>query len=165
MTWSVAKSGPAVPDFSFENPPDANDGQLFVWVGIPSLEAGTVTSADGSQCGSAFFTYYLPIPSWVTCDAGAPPNCPPGCGTGCSGFGCLPCTPEPPSVTYSAEGSSDCSGGSTTPFGSWQLSLTSTIDAGTLGNVTRFAPHGSFTASLPIFDGGADNAASVSVSF
>ena len=67
------------------------------------------------------------------------------------GGGCEPCTPQPPAISYVANGSSDCIGGSLTlPLGSWDLSLTSVAatDTDGGGNVTYFTPHGTLTATL-----------------
>jgi hypothetical protein len=100
------------------------------------------------------FSYYLPSPAGLDCEAGAPPDCPPGCSTVCDnvspGGGCEPCTPAAPGVGYSAVGTGDCIGDTSTALGSWTLTLTSVTeaDAGTSGSPTYYTPHGTFTATM-----------------
>jgi hypothetical protein len=163
FTVETGGSGP-VTDFAFQQPTGANDGEIDVFLGLPAPAPGSYGSASGQECGSLALTYYLPIPPGVDCDAGAPPNCPPGCGTICDnivGGGCEPCTPQPPSVSYVANGPSDCIGGSLTPLGSWDVSLTSVAATHTdasEGNITYFTPHGTLTATLVnAGDAGADS--------
>jgi hypothetical protein len=150
-------------DFDFQSPPGATNGELSVMVGLNSASSGDYNSPAGQDCGALVFTYYLPVPAGVSCEGGTGPDCPPGCGAVCSGFGCSPCTPQPPSVSYMAQSSTDCMGNSQTPIGSWQLSLASVTagDAGTGSGLTYFTPHGSFTATLVATDG---SAASVTLS-
>jgi hypothetical protein len=163
-TIQVGNEAP-VTDFLFQTPSNASNGELDVVLGISAAAPGEYTSPAGQQCGSMAFTYYLPVPPGIDCDAGAPPNCPAGCGTVCSGFGCEPCSPQPPAVSYTAQGSADCLGDTTIPIGSWDLVLTSVTptDAGS-GGLRFYTSHGTFTATMVGGEGGADTA-TFSVSF
>jgi hypothetical protein len=145
-----------VEPFDFQSPPGASHGEVDVMVGLAAAAPGSYSSPAGSDCGALVFTYYLPVPPSVSCDGGVPPNCPKGCGTICSGFGCAPCTPQEPAVSFVGRGSANCIGSTQSPLGSWQLSLSAVTanDAGTGPGVTYFTPHGTFTANLV----GADNA-------
>jgi hypothetical protein len=143
--------GSAVTDFQFQTPAAASHGELGVLLGIPSAAPGEYDSPSGAQCGTMAFTYYLPVPPSVDCEAGTPPSCSPGCGAVCSGQGCSPCTPTAPSVGYTAKGSGDCIGSTLTPVGSWHLSLTSVTaaaDAGSGTGLRFYLPHGTLTAQL-----------------
>jgi hypothetical protein len=157
-------------DFLFEAPADASNGELSVLLGISSTSPGSYSSPAGSECGTMAFTYYLPVPPGLDCEAGAPPDCPPGCGTICDniiGGGCEPCRPQPPGVSYSAQGNADCIGDTLTALGSWTLSLTSVTEAdgGTAGGLTYYTPHGTLTATMVnAGDAGADTA-TLSASF
>ena len=158
-----------VQPFTFASPAGANDGELSVLLGLPSAGPGEYDSSSG-QCGSLAFTYYLPVPPTVDCDAGQPPACPLGCSTLCSGFGCLPCSPQPPAVSYTAEGAADCIGGAQAAIGSWHLSLTSVTaaaaDAGPSdGDARNYLPHGTFTATMPADGDAGAGSAALSVSF
>ena len=144
-------------DIAFsQGPTGANSGMLFAYFGVGSQASGGYDSPSGEQCGTMVFNYDLPVPASVDCDAGGGgggEGCPAGCGrtctTSCDG---IPCEPQPPSVGYTAQGSSDCGGNSMTPIGSWSLSLSSvTADVEDAG--TCFAPHGTLTATMV---GGAD---------
>jgi len=140
-------------DFQFESPADANNGELDVLLGIPSAAPGDYSSPAASECGSMAFTYYLPSPPGLDCEAGTPPACPQGCGTICdniAGGGCEPCTPQPPAISYTAQGTGDCIGDPLTPAGSWTLSITSVTatDGGTSGYDVPYTPHGTFTATM-----------------
>jgi hypothetical protein len=71
------------------------------------------------------------------------------------------------SVSYGAQGQSDCSGNVQLPVGSWHLTLTALqMDDGDSGSgPTYFTPHGAFTATL---NGGGDagtRSATVSMTF
>jgi hypothetical protein len=161
LNYTIQTGGEAgVTDFEFQNPSGASNGELNVLVGIPSIAPGVYSSPAGQQCGSMAFTYYLPVPPGLDCEGGVPPSCPAGCTAICSGLGCEPCTPQPPSVSYTAQGSADCIGDTTTPIGSWNLTLTSvtpvSTDAGS--RLSYYTSHGTFTATMIAGDGGADTA-------
>ena len=112
-------------DFQFDSPSGATNGILSVSAGLSAAASGDFSSPAGQECGAVGFTYYLPAPPSVDCGGGAPPSCPLGCTSACSHFGCTPCAPKMPSVSYAAQGSSDCTGNTQTPVGSWHLTLTS----------------------------------------
>lgn len=118
----------------------AQNGSLLVSVGLPALRPGEYDSADVGACGILNFMYRLPVPC-LSCGGvdhpRGPGDCPPGCSSACSHFGCLPCEPDLPSVSYSAGDSSACIGDAGSTFGSWHISLTSVTP-----------PHGTFTATL-----------------
>jgi len=169
-TVVVVTNQPASPtsaDFYFQSPAGANNGELIAMLGLPSAGTGAYSSPGGQECGSISFTYYLPVPSWVNCDAGAPApgsGCPAGCGQICDNFiggGCSPCAPQPPAVTFTAQGSSDClgaAGTAQTSVGSWQVSLSSVApeDAGAASQQSYYAPHGAVTATMVADDGSKD---------
>ncbi len=151
-TVQTGSAGP-VTDFAFQQPTGANHGEIDLYLGLTAPAPGSYGSAGGQECGTLALTYYLPVPPGVDCDGGSPPDCPPGCGTFCDnivGGGCEPCYPQPPAISYVANGSSDCIGGSLTPLGSWDLSLTSVAatDTDGGGTTTYFTPHGTLTATL-----------------
>jgi hypothetical protein len=164
IEWTLG-TGAAV-DFDFLTPAAANNGELSVMVGLNSASTGSYSSPSGQDCGSLAFTYYLPVPVGVDCAGRSGPNCPPGCGAACSGFGCMACSPQAPSVSYTAQGPTDCMGNSQTPVGSWQLSLTSVDpgEGGTGSGLSYFTPHGSFVATMVAADGSSDTA-TLSVTF
>jgi hypothetical protein len=163
IEWTL---GSGIADFDFQSPAGASNGELSVMVGLNSAGPGEYSSPGGQDCGSLAFTYFLPVPPGVNCGTDTGPNCPPGCGSACSGFGCTPCTPQQPSVSYTAKGPTDCMGNSQTAIGSWQLSLTSVVPgtSGTGSGLSYFTPHGTFTAAMVASDGGSDTA-TLSVSF
>jgi hypothetical protein len=71
------------------------------------------------------------------------------------------CTPQPPAVTFTAQGYSDClgaAGSAQTAVGSWQVSLSSVApeDAGAASQQSYFAPHGTVTATMVADDGSKD---------
>ena len=151
-------------DFLFSSPAGATDGELNVMVGLPSPSPGTYAAGSGGTCGGGAFTYYLPVPAGLDCDAGVAPNCPEGCSSECSGFGCDPCTPQPPAVSFTANAAGDCLGDTQPAVGSWSLSLTS-VTAASPGNSDKYyTPHGSFTATMAGADG-SPGSATLSVTF
>jgi hypothetical protein len=164
IEWTLG-AGPAN-DFDFRSPAGANNGELSVMVGLNSAGPGSYTSPAGQECGSLAFTYYLPVPAGVDCAGRSGPNCPPGCGAVCSSLACTACTAQAPSVSYTAQGATDCMGNSQTPIGSWRLSLTSVAPGatGTGSSLSYFTPHGSFDATMMAADGSADTA-TLSVTF
>lgn len=145
------------PDFAFQSPPAATEGELNGFVGIDSLDGGTYVSSGGQTCGSVTFAYYMPAAPAPDCSGGTPTTCPAGCGRVCPASGCdgVPCVPTAQYFSYSAHGTSGClgDGGAQVPLGSWQLTLTS-VEA-VSGGLT---PHGSFGATLIDSDGGAASA-------
>jgi hypothetical protein len=153
-------------DFQFSAPAGASTGDLNVGLGIGSVSPGSYSGPVGGECGWLFFSYNLPVPPGLDCEAGAPPDCPPGCGTSCTddipGF-CFPCKPEAPGVGYSAAGTTDCIGDTSTAVGSWTLSLTSVTEADDAGS--EYTPHGTLTATM-VNDGDAGpDTATMSVTF
>jgi hypothetical protein len=164
LDYTVGSTTQAQP-FLFSSPSGATDGEIDVLLGLPSAGPGEYDSPSGGQCGSLAFTYYLPVPPTVDCDGGQPPACPPGCGTVCSGFGCNPCTPQAPAVSYLAQGATDCIGDTQAAIGSWHLSLTSVAPGGTSGSTTYYLPHGTFTATMPADGDAGAGSAMLSVSF
>ena len=163
-TVSLAGDGP---DFVFRSPAGANHGELAFLIGIYTIGPATY-STEPPLCGSGAFTYYLPIPPNVSCDGGTDLTCPIGCGRTCPGS-CkgIPCEPEAPSVSYTADATADCIGNKTPAKGSWTLTLTSvdSVEAGiSSGSMRYFTPHGTFTASMPRDADGGD-VASLTVSF
>ncbi len=157
IEWTL---GAGIADFYFQSPAGASNGELSVMVGLNSVGPGEYSSPAGQDCGSLAFTYYLPVPAGLNCGTGTGPNCPPGCTSACSGFGCTACTAQQPSVSYTAQGTTDCIGNAQTAIGSWQLSLTSVApgDAGTSSGLSYFTPHGTFTATMVAADGSSDTA-------
>jgi hypothetical protein len=166
LSYTVGTTSVVEP-FAFQSPTGASHGELDIFVGLAAAAPGDYTSPAGQDCGSGAFTYYLPVPPSVSCDGGAPPNCPPGCGTICSGFGCAPCTPQAPSVSYTANGTMDCLGNSKSALGSWHLSLTSVTPAGsgTGQGLMYFTPHGTLTATMMIDGDGGSGTATLTASF
>ena len=150
--------------FLFSAPAGASDGELNVMVGLTSVATGVLTETSAGTCGSGAFTYYLPVPAGLDCDAGVAPNCPNGCSSECSGFGCEPCTPQPPSVSYTAKAAGDCLGTQQTPSGSWTLTLTSVTPSTAGTSATTYTPHGTFTTSLAGADG-APGTVTLSITF
>lgn len=139
--------------------PDTSDWLLNGMMQVSAPAAGNYPSAG--QCGFLSFEFALPVAPGVTC-SGTGPNCPPGCAAACSGLGCGPCTPQQPTVGYSANGSSDCLGTAQSPQGSWTVTLTSVQpyydDAGSNQNGQHYITHGTVTGTLPNEDGGGDMA-------
>jgi hypothetical protein len=135
----------------FVTPADALAGEVHVDIGIAAATPGTYDATE--SCGSAVLGAILPVPSSLDCDAdGAAESgdCPPGCEL--SGpLSALTCTAIEPEITYAALASSDCVGDSTTPEGSWTLTLTSVVpyaqDAGVSDSV-YYEAHGTLTATL-----------------
>ncbi|MGH7293707.1 MAG: hypothetical protein ACRELB_02185, partial [Polyangiaceae bacterium] len=73
--------------------------------------------------------------------------------------GCNPCTPQAPSVSFTAKAAGDCLGDTQVVGGSWSLSLTSVTPASGSGSGGKYyTPHGSFTATLAGADGAAGTA-------
>jgi hypothetical protein len=132
----------------FQEGAELTDGELAVDIGISAAATGTYV--QDVTCGSAELFANLPGPDPSICatDAGGF-DCPDGCqSTGPD----QPCTPIPPQVVYAALSASDCHGDSTTPAGSWTVTLTSVTaepDAGTgtLGSLI-YRVHGTLTATL-----------------
>jgi hypothetical protein len=154
-------------DFQFDSPSGATNGILSVSAGLSAAASGDFSSPAGQECGAVGFTYYLPAPPSVDCGGGAPPSCPLGCTSACSHFGCTPCAPKMPSVSYAAQGSSDCTGNTQTPVGSWHLTLTSVTmdDGGPASGPSYYTPHGTFTATMVLGGDGGTETADVSASF
>lgn len=128
---------------------------------IASAAPGTYTSSDATNCGSLSVSYVLPVPPGVDCGDGSVtgPNCPPGCSSACSGFGCTPCTPDPPEGFYEAQGGATCFEVAEPAIGSWSITLTSvepyTGDAGASQGRVLYVAHGSVTAQMIGGDGDA----------
>ena len=70
-------------------------GELEVMVPVTAPAAGVYKDSDPQACGAVLFSYALPIPAGLVCEAGTAPDCPAGCSSACSGFGCEPCTRRP----------------------------------------------------------------------
>jgi len=165
--FSLTLTGAA--SFQFLAPTDASSGDVTATLGMGSASPGSYSSPAGSQCGTVAFGYSLPVPPGVDCEGGAAPDCPPGCGNWVcpatfSPNGCSPCLPLAPSVSYLAQGTTDCEGDTSTAVGSWTLSLTSVTEADA-GGLAYYAPHGTLTATMVnAGDAGADGA-TLSVTF
>ncbi len=132
----------------FQDGANVTGGELQVDIGISAAATGTYT--QDVTCGSAELVANLPAPDPSICAADAGGfNCP----DGCASFGPdQPCTPIAPQVIYAALAASDCQGDSTTPTGTWTVTLTSLTaepDAGTgtLGSLI-YKAHGTLTATL-----------------
>ena len=136
----------------FADPANALAGDVHIDIGLATASAGTY---DATQtCGSVVLNVDLPVPATVNCATDASvssdADCPPGCqATGSfSGPACAPLEPE---ITYAATASSDCVGDSTTPEGSWTLTLTSVApypeDAGS-GDSSYYQVHGNLASTL-----------------
>jgi hypothetical protein len=163
LTYTVGSSSSAG-DFLFASPAGATDGELNFMVGLSSPAPGQYTPGTSGTCGGGAFTYYLPIPEGLSCDAGTAPNCPKGCASECSGFGCDPCTPQAPSVSFTANAAGDCLGDTQPAVGTWSLSLTS-VTAASPGNGGKYyTPHGSLTATMAGASGAAGTA-TLSITF
>lgn len=165
-TGPIGEAGAAA-GFDFQSPRGATYGMLSVAVGLVSASPGEYSSPASQECGSASFIYYLLPSTTVDCSGGTTSGCPPGCRSVCSHFGCTPCAPKMQSVSYGAQGPSDCAGDIQGPVGSWHLSLTSLTsdDGGSGSGVTYFVPHGTFTATLIGGEDAGSGAATLSVTF
>ena len=141
-------------DITFTEPSGAvgmfllGDGQI----GAPA--PGTYTST-GSSCGSLGVAFTLPLPPGTDCGDGSivGPSCPANCSSACSGFGCLPCTPNPPEGNYAAQGGGDCFGVAQPAAGSWTITLTQVQqyawpDGGASQGRTDYVVHGSVVAQV-----------------
>jgi hypothetical protein len=136
----------------FSDPADALAGEVHIDIGLGTASSGTYD--DTQTCGSVVLSADLPVPSTVNCATDAAvssdADCPPGCAfTG--SFSGPACAPIEPMTTFAATGSSDCVGDSTTPEGSWTLTLTSVIpesqDGGS-GDTSYYQVHGNLSATL-----------------
>jgi hypothetical protein len=140
--------------FQFASPTTASDATLDGVLQIAAAAPGTYRSTDPTNCGSFGLSFVLPVPAWVDCGDGSipGPNCPPGCSSACSGFGCEPCTPDPPEGFYEAQGGATCFEVANPAIGSWTITLTSvepyTGDAGLAQGRVNYVAHGSLTAQL-----------------
>ena len=136
----------------FADPADALAGEVHIDIGLGAASSGTYD--DTQTCGSVVLIADLPLPSTVTCATDAAvssdSDCPPGCASTGS-FSGPACAPIEPTTTYAATASSDCVGDSTTPEGSWTLTLTSVTpelpDAGSDGP-SYYQVHGNLSATL-----------------
>jgi hypothetical protein len=150
MTWLELSYG----SFQFTQPGPASDGSIRGVVQIASAAPGTYTSSDPTNCGNLSLSYELPVPPGVDCGDGSitGPTCPPGCSSACSGFGCSPCTANPPEGFYAAQGAGNCFDVSEPAVGSWTITLTSvepyTGDAGESQGRLLYVAHGTVTAQL-----------------
>jgi hypothetical protein len=147
---TTVKGSPAAA-LRFSTPGNVVSGEINVDIGLPAASAGTY--APAATCGSAVIVATLPPPDASICATDAGPDsfdCPTGCQSigGISDHTCAPIAPE---LDFVALASDDCRGDSTTPTGSWTLTLTSVTpypaDAGAYG-VLYYAVHGTLTATL-----------------
>jgi hypothetical protein len=114
-------------------PCDSSSPTIAVSFQISANAPGVYPSDAPGSMGQIAFVFNLPIPSGVEC-SGSGPDCSPGCEAACDGQGCLPCTPQNPTVYYEATAGTAFGGRE----GSWTLTLTS---AGS-------NPHGKLEAEL-----------------
>ena len=147
----------------FQNPSNALDGGLSIYIGLPGASPGTYT--QDTTCGSAALFADLPGADPSTCLTDGGYGCPAGCEmTG--GPSNPTCTPYATEADYVALASSDCLGNSTAPAGSWTAtlsSLTSEPDAGTgTSGAVIYKVHGTLTATL-VDQSAAPGAAGVSL--
>jgi hypothetical protein len=131
----------------FAIPSDAVSGGLASYYGISAVPG--VSSSTNGDCGGVAFCATLPTPTTLDCgDAVA--NCPPGCAPQ-GAASAVQCQPVTPTNCYVATSTSDCLM-STTPRGSWTLTLTSVgpsvpLDGG-VGAGSRSEVHGTVSATL-----------------
>jgi hypothetical protein len=136
----------------FVDPADALAGEVHVDIGLGAASSGTYD--DTQTCGSVVLIADLPVPSAVSCATDAAvssdSDCPPGCASTGSFTGPA-CAPIEPMTTYAATASSDCVGDSTTPAGSWTLTLTSVLpdpQNGGSDGTSYYQVHGNLSATL-----------------
>jgi hypothetical protein len=136
----------------FTDPADALAGEVHVDIGLGAASSGTYD--DTQTCGSVVLNADLPVPSTVNCATDAAvssdSDCPPGCAATGS-FSGPACAPIEPMTIYAATASSDCVGDSTTPEGSWTLTLTSVIPDSQNGGsdgTSYYQVHGNLSATL-----------------
>jgi hypothetical protein len=136
----------------FADPADALAGEVHVDIGLGAASSGTYD--DTQTCGSVVLIADLPVPSTVSCATDAAvssdADCPPGCASTGS-FSGPACAPIEPMTTYAATASSDCVGDTTTPAGSWTLTLTSVVPApqnGGSDGTLYYQVHGNLSATL-----------------
>jgi hypothetical protein len=150
---SISASTPAnsATSTNFRQPVDATGGLLTVFVEVNSATPGTYSSTGLSHCSGVAYCAQLPIPSSVNCANLTDAGCPAGCSMQgpIMGPSCQPVTPE---LCYSADGAMGCAGETSTPQGSWSLTLTSVTpcsdNPNPSMNITDYVVHGSFTATL-----------------
>jgi hypothetical protein len=136
-------------------PSDALNGSLFASIQLNGIQLGTYSSSQSNSsdaCTNIVLSYLTsPTPD---CQGAVGPNCPVGCET----FGCIdtdsgagaycPCE----AVTYGADYSASGLCGTPSPFGSWQVVLTSVVpyagDAGQTAGTVLYTVHGSVSADL-----------------
>jgi hypothetical protein len=147
---TTVKGSPAAA-LRFSTPGNVVAGDISVDIGLPAASTGTY--AQAATCGSAVIAAMLPPPDASICATDAGPDsfdCPPGCQS-VGGLSDHTCTPFAPELDFVALAADDCRGDSTTPIGSWTLTLTSVTpypaDAGAYG-VVYYAVHGTLTATL-----------------
>lgn len=145
LGYTMASAG-STGDFAFTSPAGATDGELTVTIGLLSAAAGQSASGATGACGTAAFTYALPVSPGLDCGKSEAPHCADGCTASCTDYGCDPCTPEHKSASFTARAIDDCAGDEQTASGSWTLTLTSVTAAESSG--TLQTPHGSLTATL-----------------
>jgi hypothetical protein len=136
----------------FQNPANALAGEVHVDIGLGAASSGTYD--DTQTCGSVVLIADQPVPSTVDCATDAAvssdSDCPPGCASTGS-FSGPACVPFEPMTTYAATASSDCVGDSTTPAGTWTLTLTSVIpdpQNGASDDTSYYQVHGNLSATL-----------------
>jgi hypothetical protein len=136
----------------FQNPADALAGEVHIDIGLGAANSGTYD--DTQTCGSVVLTADLPVPTTVNCATDAAVSSDSDCPTGCASTGSFSgpaCAPIEPMTTYAATASSDCVGDSTTPAGSWTLTLSSVVpvpqDGGSQAT-SYYQVHGSLSATL-----------------
>ena len=132
---------------SFRKPAVASDGSLIGYVAV-NAAPGVYSSGEAIGCSDFSVSYYLPVPASVDCGDASGPSCPAGCTSACSGFGCLPCTPNPPGILYAAQtvdplcngpsNESPTDGGERAGIGSWTATLTAVDPAGTSAGATAY---------------------------
>jgi hypothetical protein len=129
-------------------PEGTSGGVLIGQLAIDAPAPGVYRNSDQGSCGGVTYDFQLPLPAGTDCNAGTPPECPQNCTTACSSSGCLPCTPNPPSVDYQAAVVSDCLGSTQSPLGAWQIELTSAtpVDGPDAGG--DYLVHGSLRADV-----------------
>jgi len=152
--------------FVATKPADASYWLIVGSMQVSAASPGVYPSAG--ECGGLGFEFSLPVPPGVTC-SGTGPSCPPGCQSVCSSSGCAPCGPIQPTVSYIAEGASDCLGTTRSPTGSWTVTLTSVepyySDAGGNENGPHYVAHGTLTATVPSVGGDGGSTMALTAAF
>ena len=119
-------TGAAGDRIRFADPANALAGDVHIDIGLGTASSGTYD--DTQTCGSVVLNADLPVPSTVNCATDAAVSSDSDCPAGCESTGSFlgpACAPLEPVITFAATASSDCVGDSTTPEGSWTLTLTS----------------------------------------